>query len=251
MKRPIFIVLLMFFSFFHLPTSAEEKNTLVVAIGSDGAPPWEIINPESITGIDIEIINRIGVKLGMPISYRRYPFARCIKNMEEGTVDLMAYLSFKEERTSFMRYIQPAYMNGVKAFFVLKDNGKKIAKYEDLFGLTVGVIRGTKHHKQFDTDQRINHIEVTSTEQMLSMLLLKRLDAVIDNDTGGLYHINRLGLNDKIAMAEYTIVLKNNGYFAFSKNSKHLDKADAFELALKEMQKNGEIERIVQQFIKR
>lgn len=251
MKRRIYLALLMLCSLLSIQANAKERDTLVVAIGSDGAPPWEIINRDSISGIDIEIINRIAAKLDMAVSYRRYPFARCIKNMEEGTVDVMAYLSFKEERTSYMRYIQPAYMNGVKAFFVLKDNGKKINKYEDLFGLTVGVSRGTKHQKQFDTEQRINRVEVTSTEQMLSMLLLKRLDAVIDNDTGGMYHINRLGLSDKIVMAEYKIGLKNNGYFAFSKNSRHLDKADAFENALREMQKNGEIERLVQQFIRR
>jgi len=216
-----------------------EPAPLVVGVDTSSHPPWEIVQDEQISGLDVDIINRIAAKLGLKVVYHSCPFVRCLADLENGTIDLMGFLAFKEERSAFLRYIQPGYINGTKAFFVRKGDAKRIQKYEDLQGLTIGLIRASKHFAPFDSDPQIRRYESSTLAKLMNMLVLKRIDAVVDNDSSGLYFLHQLGLEDQVEMADFRVAFKGNGYFAFSRKSRYLDKAPEYEKLLQELLRSG------------
>jgi ABC-type amino acid transport substrate-binding protein len=59
------------------------------------------------TGLDVEIAKAVVEKAGYTIEFTELPFARGIKEMEDGTIQMMANLSKTDERSKFLTWIGP------------------------------------------------------------------------------------------------------------------------------------------------
>lgn len=153
--------LLLFFCF---PQSIIAQETLKVAVSI--LEPWKIMNNGKLEGPEIEIIESIATKLGMPVVYRVLPFKRCLAEMQNGDVDLMTGLLKKQKREKYIFYIDPPYKSkSNKVFYVLRGNEKILLDYKDLHELKVGVKRGAKYFSIFDNDKLINKVEVNNYGQ--------------------------------------------------------------------------------------
>jgi polar amino acid transport system substrate-binding protein len=234
---------------FCVSSTAFAENTIVVAIND--TPPWKMMVDGKVEGVDINITNKLLSKLNIKPIYRMAPFKRCLQDLRHGEADIMGFLTYKDERTKFLKYFQPPYQGDVKIFYVRKGEKERLKQYEDLYRLKVGLIRGHKHYEPFDSDPKIMKEQVSRDESNYKKIVAGRIDALIDNDTQGPYNAYRFGMVDKIEIAPYKVPLGKNGYFAMSKKSKYMDRFSEFENVLKEMVETGEVDKIIKDSLKR
>ena len=238
-----------FFLFISLSIQIAHANDTIIVAVNDTAP-WKMVKDGKIEGIDINITNELASRLGLKVEYRALPLKRCLLSLRRGQADIMGFLTFKEERTEFLRYIQPPYQGDTKIFYVRLGEAQKLKNYEDLYNLNTGVILGHKHYEPFDSDKKIKKSYVNKIRSSYHMLAKGHVDAIIDNDTQGPYNAHRFGVADSIEIAPYKAKLEMNGYFAMSKKSKFITQIDKFDEVLKEMVESGTIDKIIQEGIK-
>ena len=185
MKLAAILTVYLVTAFVILLTAACAGEKIIVAIND--TPPWKMMVNGNLEGIDIAISDKLVSRLGMEPTYVMMPFKRCLRSLKIGKADLMGFLASKKERTHFLNYIHPPYQGDVKSFYVRKGEAARLTSYEDLYHLTVGLMRGHKHFDPFDNDTEIVKEEVDNQQSNYEKLILGRIDAVIENDTQGPY----------------------------------------------------------------
>jgi len=106
--------------FAQLPTSTvplppdiaaiKKKNVLVVAMTKKDNPPFFSGEGENIHGLDVEIAQRIGVLLGVPVEFRRdaESFAEVVEQIRDGRADVaVSKLSVTGPRLQAVRFSVP------------------------------------------------------------------------------------------------------------------------------------------------
>lgn len=222
-------------------------NQLIVAFSK--FTPYKMVNGSEYVGIDVEILEAIASRLGLVLVFQECPFSRCLKMMEYGTADIMTGLLKRPDRELYIRYLEPPYgTKSKKVFYVKKGKGSHIRKYEDLYGLRIGITRGVQYFEPFDSDAKVIKEEVTRARQNLEKLEKGRIDAFINTEIQANYLVYSKGYDTLFEKADYYYDGYNPGYFGISRKSKYMDRVDDFETVIETMVKNGEIERIVQEF---
>lgn len=110
---------LSFFSVIFACIPASAQNSIVVGI-TEGYMPWEQSVGGVASGVNIDIVNAIGKKLGVTPKFEVYPFKRNLVLLESGEVDLVCSLSYREERAVYANYLAPAYIPTIKSFITKK-----------------------------------------------------------------------------------------------------------------------------------
>ena len=102
MKKLITLIFLLFATVVHaqLPTSTvplpadiaaiKKANVLVVAMTKKDVPPFFSGEGDTLHGLDVEIAQRIGVLLGVPVQFRRdaESFAEVVEQVRDGRADI-------------------------------------------------------------------------------------------------------------------------------------------------------------------
>ena len=211
-------------------------------------PPFTIINGNTVHGIDMEIIHKLAKELGHTIKLVPCPWKRCLKMMEQGEIDLLASVLFKQEREKYMAYIKPQYIHVSHVFYTKKGSPIKIKKYNDLHSLIIGRELGAVNFEPFDSDPKINKVDLINNDQMLKLLLLGRVDAVVGEGTMLSYVANKNGLSNKITLQSFKKIGRHS-YFTLSRKSRHIDKENAFNLAMKKLSKNGQLQKTINKYL--
>lgn len=122
MKKLLTILILLFSSLVYaqIPTSTvplptdiaaiKKKNVLVVAMTKKDVPPFFSGEGENIHGLDVEIAQRIGVLLGVPVEFRRdaESFAEVVEQIRDGRADIaVSKLSVTGPRLQVVRFSAP------------------------------------------------------------------------------------------------------------------------------------------------
>lgn len=126
-----------------LPEDLRDRSELIVATNAP-FPPYEMFaspGSEELIGLEIDLGNAIGEKLGVPFIFEQQPFDGLVPGLAAGKYDLvMATLFATEERAQSMRFVTFAQSGG--AIMVRADNDD-IATIDDLCGRTVAVQNGS------------------------------------------------------------------------------------------------------------
>jgi len=122
MKKLLTLLILLFSSLVYaqLPTSTvplspdiaaiKKKNVLIVAMTKKDVPPFFSGEGENIHGLDVEIAQRIGVLLGVPVEFRRdaESFAEVVEQVRTGAADVaVSKLSITGPRLLTVRFSEP------------------------------------------------------------------------------------------------------------------------------------------------
>ena len=122
MKKLLLTLLLLFSVVVHaqLPTSTvplptdiaaiKKANVLVVAMTKKDNPPFFSGEGDDIKGLDVEIARRIGVRLGVPVQFKRdaESFAEVVEQIREGKADVaVSKLSVTGPRLQVVRFSDP------------------------------------------------------------------------------------------------------------------------------------------------
>ena len=194
MKKLLTLLILMFSSLVYaqLPTSTvplppdiaaiKKKNVLVVAMTKKDVPPFFSGEGENMHGLDVEIAQRIGVLLGVPVEFRRdaESFAEVVEQVRTGAADVaVSKLSITGPRLLTVRFSEP-YIKLKQAMIInrlwLSQHGQGREVYEVIrtFNGKISFIRNSS----YDTFARANFPKAIYTPE-------DSWDTIVNNVTSG------------------------------------------------------------------
>ena len=178
MVRKILVMLLLMISstvYAQLPTSLiplapdiaaiKKANVLIVSMTKKDVPPFFSGEGEDIRGLDVEIAQRIGILLGVPVQFRRdaESFAEVIEQVREGKADIaVSKLSITGPRLQVVKFSTP-YVKLRQAMVVnrlwLSQNSQGKETYQVIrdFNGKISFIKNSS----YDTFARINFPNAT------------------------------------------------------------------------------------------
>jgi polar amino acid transport system substrate-binding protein len=147
----------------------------VYTVGTDAAyAPFELQNEKGeIVGFSVDLLNAVAAKGGFQVKYVNTPWEGIFNALQQGDRDLLiSSITITDERKQTMDFSAP-YFDAVQLIAV-KD-GSKVAKFDDLKPLKVGVQTGTTGDEVVTKLQGKNSTLIKRFES--TPLALKELEA--------------------------------------------------------------------------
>ena len=197
-------------------------------------------------GPDAEILKAIAEKMDAKLEIRHAPFKRRLQLMKDGKIDFMSGLLKSPERENYIHFISPPYKErSDTVFFLSKGKPSFLKKYEDLYALKIGTNLGSNYFPRFDNDAKLRKEAVSSGIPNFRKLLLGRIDTVIYPESGGIDLVHKIGIADRIEIAEFRFSQKKPVYIGISRKSRLMDNISKTESVIVPMIESGEIKRII------
>ncbi|MFN4309979.1 MAG: substrate-binding periplasmic protein [Ferrovibrio sp.] len=225
------------------PTLAAPAATARVLIND--APPYRIVSralgDEGHSGIYVDILRAMAAETGLTLRFVEAPFVRGFPMMQAGEVDIMLGPNRTPERQAYLLYLDPPLPAEPKVFLT-RPQGPRIARYDDLRGLRIAVLRGAHYSSRFDADADISKEPVSDYDAALRLLGGNRVDAAIMPEQQARWLLRWQQLN--LAFSSYRIE-GSPSYIVIARNSPLAARAAELEAALRRLQSRGEIARIL------
>lgn len=237
------------FLLFLTPFSMAEE--VEVKLGTDEWPPFRIIDenaPHKMRGIDIDVLDLFTEKMDIKLRILRIPWSRCLNLMKTGKLDMMTGLAYTEERAKYIHYIKIPYYEVAPAFYVYVGNRDMVRSYSDLYKYSIGYVRGSSYFEPFNSDSKMNKRPVSYEEQLVQMLVRRRIAVIVGTDRQVEYDVARLGYNHKIEKTHYIPDAKTPLYFGLSKKSPFIKQRDNVRIAVDELIRSGIIEKAASKY---
>ena len=160
----------------------KKKNVLVVAMTKKDNPPFFSGDEKNIRGLDVEIAQRIGVLLGVPVEFRRdaESFADVVEQVRSGAADVaVSKLSITGPRLLTVRFSDP-YIKLKQAMIINRlwlsqhGQGKEVYEVIRTFNGKISFIRNSS----YDTFARANFPKAIYTPE-------DSWDTIVNNVTSG------------------------------------------------------------------
>jgi polar amino acid transport system substrate-binding protein len=155
------------------------EQTLTVATSADN-PPYEFIRNGEIVGMDIDIINAIGERIGRKVTIKNLDFYGLIASLASKNVDLViAALSITEERKNVVDFSNHYMISTVSVLYRAPDN---FNHFNDLKNRIVGAQIGSTWEsiaKQLSQDLNFKINSSVSNLMLVQELRANVVDAVI------------------------------------------------------------------------
>ena len=213
-------------------------------------PPYKVVQNGTNGGIDALVLEEIARRTGLEFDYVECPWPRCLIMLQNGSVDMITSIAQTEERKESMYFLEPPTRDNYAISFYTNVKAKHaISRYEDLYGLDIGVIRSSAYFERFDQDHKLQKTFVTQETQLVDMLARQRLDVIVGIGANLDYLIHETGRSGVIKKSPFEIETKAPAYIAVSKKSKHKGVVPRLEKALSDMRRANEIEQIERSFL--
>ena len=170
--------------------SAQAPAAKVYVVGTDAAyAPFESQNEKGeIVGFDIDVVKAVAAKAGIEVKFVNTPWEGIFNTLAQGDRDfLVSSITITDERKQTMDFSSP-YFDAQQLMAVKKDS--KIAKFDDLKKLKVGVQTGTTGDEvvtKLQGKESTNVKRFESTPLALKELESGGVDAVVA-DNGVVVH---------------------------------------------------------------
>jgi polar amino acid transport system substrate-binding protein len=199
----------------------------VYAVGTDAAyAPFEFQNEKGeIVGLTVEVVSAVAAKAGIEVKFVNTPWEGIFNSLQQGDRDMLASsITITDERKQTMDFTAP-YFDAVQLIAVKATS--KVAKFDDLKKLKVGVQTGTTGDEAVTkllgkTNTNVKRFE--STPLALKELEAGGVDAVVaDNGVVINYVTNNPGAKFK-TVADKAFVPEQYGFAVKKGNAELLDK---------------------------
>ena len=210
--------------------------------------PFRIADSSSTSGfkgLDIEILNELSERLKIKIQVRRSPWARSLENIKTGESDIITGVAHTDERAEFIHYIEPSYYYVTPVFYVQKGKGNLIKNYNDLYSYSIGYSIKSAYFEPFNSDTKLNKVEISTEAQLIRMLVLGRVDVIIGTNPNLAYDLLQARESSKVEPVLYTPPKTTKLYIGVSKKSKLITRRKEIEKVLKDMIKSNRIKKIM------
>jgi polar amino acid transport system substrate-binding protein len=189
---------------------------------------------EFVNGLHAKYLKNIARHMNMEIEIIPMPFARRLRELRQGNLDLLVGLQREDNKQDEVVYIKPSYEKLRHTFFVSKKNIDKLQRFSDLKNMYIGVTRHAKYFKQFNQESGLIMMPVTTLRQKIALLMKGRINTFIHYQESALPLITDMGLQNEIVLADYQPIEVNKYYVAISQNSPLINKKHLFETAVRD-----------------
>lgn len=253
-KRAFFrsLALLLMFSV-SVFTSADNHPPVVIVHGDDNWAPNEFPGPSgSFEGIHADLVRMAAEKLGIPVEFRRVPWARALEMMKQGQADAVTYAGYTEERNEYMYFLPGNIINQTETRFIKLRNNDSVfydGSLSSVAGLRIGKIRGYEYGKSFEENLPEHLLELSTEEQMIRMLVKKRLDLILMNFEPIRYRMKGKPVLDMIMPIE-PVFKVHDIYLAFSRARNRLPLAERFASVIPEIRESEAFRKKVESYFR-
>ena len=229
------------------PAESGEFTTVtegILTMGTNAAfPPYEFYDGEDIVGIDAEIAGLLAEKLGLTLEIVDMDFSTIVTSVQTGGVDIgLAGMTVTEERLENVNFTD-SYATGVQVIIVKEDSD--IASADDLEGKLIGVQEGTTGHQYCAEDYgEENVLAYTNGATAVQNLVQGAVDCVVIDEQPALSFVEA---NEGLKILDTEYVIEDYAAAVSKENTALLD---ALNAALKELQEDGSIQKILDKYIK-
>lgn len=228
---------------------ANTANAKVLELVTLQYPPYAYQAQGEVKGIAVELIQEAFRRMKQPINITVLPWARAIYRIEQGDSDAIFTIYKTKERVVFADYSNEILIPQSMALFVRKDSPIVFdGQLSHLAHYRFGAVRKVSYGDIFDqavaNDQILQPDITDSGEQNMMKLLQGRFDILVSNKLGALHILQQMGQTEKVSMLSPEIETIPS-YIAFSKKNNLQVMRDQFDVALREMKRDGSYAKIV------
>lgn len=213
--------------------------------------PYRFVTPDGVvSGMDMDILQRLEQELGVHIEPVQCPFSRCLLMMEEGNLDLISGILKSDERQRYMNYIEPPYyrLTSYYSFYKLKTSDIRVTLFDELKPYTVAYTRGALYFPRFDKEDRLRKVPTVTETAQIQMLLKGRVDLIIGIDSTLDLTLVAMGIDHLIEPVTYQEARQVSSYMALSRASRFNARTEDFSRAIRKLQSDGTLEAILQRY---
>lgn len=226
----------------------EKGNKKVLVMGTSADyKPYEYVEAsksDEIIGFDIDIAKYIGKELGYEVKVKDMDFGGLLASLSSGKVDfVMAGMTPTAERKNNVDFTDIYF---VAKNMIVSKKDSNIKSVEDLKGKTVGVQTGSIQEEKAAEFKKQVDFKAEGRDripEIVQEIKAGRFDAAILEDTVAKNYLEKMkdlqGIEIKEAPEEVGAAI------ALPKNS---DKTAEFNKAIKKMQENGELDKLVKKW---
>src|SRR3984893_4469295 len=127
--------------------SAKQKGKLVVGVKADYKPFGYTDPSGKIAGVEIDLANDVGRRLGVPVELVPVIAANRMEFLKQGRIDLMiATMAYKPDRAEVVGIPEPFYYASAASVFAKTNSGLK--NWTDHKGKPVCAIQGAYYNRK-------------------------------------------------------------------------------------------------------
>lgn len=207
----VLMVLLMAF-----PVRAE---TLRVAV--DTLPPYSSWSGDAPKGQDVTLARDVAKALGLTPRFIRCKRPECLSLLEAGGADCFFGLKRRpslEERIWFPE--RPLRLHGDTVFWIKRGSGIRLDRHEDLYGKTIGVLKGLTLAPRFDNDTHIERFPQSSLSKLFKLLVAGKVSVVASEAERGAAALAETGFAKWVERAPYVLDDPDPEFMAVSRRSR-------------------------------
>lgn len=229
-----------------------ETKPLKMAFIDTDAVPFKWADNGKRIGPIIDIMTEAARRADLAVKLVPLPARRIDAYLADGRIDGAFGLSRKASRESSALFLNPPIGLLDAHLFVIRGEEFSYAKIDDLYGKKVGVVRGLVFGSIFDTavlEGRISIENATTYDSLLKMLLRGRVDAAAAPSPVLIYHIQKLGLSERVVALAHPLRPTFGLHVVVSRAAaifRQSERIQRLETALGKMAREGAFERIYQ-----
>lgn len=219
--------------------------------------PYQYQDGDNITGLDNDLVKAIFKQADCQINFVKRPWARALKEIEAGSIDLASGASMNDERQQYGHFSIP-YRDETMVLMIRKGDASKydLRKITDIASIKfeLGVVRdyyyGEDHKAGLEDPVYKKKVsEVKDDTANLKKLAAKRIDGILIDKYVGPYLAKQEGIYDQLEVHP-VYINSDNIYVMFSKKSVTPNFVDSINAAIDTLKDNGEFDTILQQYLK-
>ncbi len=229
-------------------SNANPKNVYIVGFDNTFAPMGFEKDGENI-GFDIDLANKISEKMNVEFKFQPIDWPLKETELNSNNIDMIwnGY-SITEERKEKVLF-SDSYMKNRVLILVSKDSGiSKKADLKDKIVCTQDQSSSLDALNKDDISKQVKEIiTYSSFNDVFNDMLTGRCDAIVIDETMGLYYMSTSGNTDKFNILEDDLGSEEYAV-GFRKDDEEFVKK--FNAALDELKQEGEVEKIYQKWFK-
>jgi len=215
-------------------------------VHSGNWPPYSGENlPEQ--GLAIDLVTSALKRAGYTPYVQVDSLQRILEGGKTGDYDVFATPWYTMDRDQYLHFSQP-YLESHIRFIKRKDSAFEYTGFDDLEGITIGVIKDYAYDEDFNQSPAIKKIDESSLLGNLHKLIEKEIDLTLDDERVLRYQIRRFmpGNTAKLEILEKPLVVRGVNIGVSRKNPDHTKIVADFDNAITAMKQDGSYDRILE-----
>lgn len=226
----------------------------------DDDPPFSMrLEDGAVGGIYVDLNRRVLERMGCHAVLVKLPWARALKELESGRLDVLPGAFRKPEREVYAYFSGAIWKPSRNILFIRKKLQGQYPMHDLLdllstsfrLGAQVGVAYGESYQQLMSHTDFAERVFFNPNRLNLwHMIDKERLDGIIADENSGLYELRQLGLSQRIVPTG-VVVSAEASEVAFSKHSTTPDFVERYAQAMKVLVDSGEYQVILGRYLGR